>query len=163
MTALKLTPTQMDLLTWYAGEGPGPHAHLDRANPALWRRVRMGTWDALERAGYLVGVKGRGWDATPAGRAYLVGSTLVAGRAVRDYQPMAGHPHGPSGGVVGYVVRETIRGGCRLAVADGPLGVDVAAFDGATQYGAALDTARGYRQHGGYAVVDSLYACGCRS
>lgn len=91
-----------------------------------------------------------------------VAETLVGGRPVRDYVDFRQHPAHSHGldTTVGYVLRETIRDRQSL----GPDYIDVAVFDGDHRYGTALDLAHVYRAaDGGYAVVDTLYACGCRS
>jgi hypothetical protein len=60
----------------------------------------------------------------------------------------------------GYVVRRTFFGVWANE--------DVATFEGATSYGQALELAREVRAevreegHEGHAVIDTLYACGCR-
>lgn len=57
----------------------------------------------------------------------------------------------------GYVVRQTFPGTDRPHV-------DVAEFDDAESYGLALWEAKAIRTDGSgaYAVVDPIYACGCR-
>lgn len=104
--------------------------------------------------------------------------TLIDGMELRFYQTSrtGGQCHFPHSAddLVGYVVRQTIARGVRLQHADGVdmgvgvgVGGDVAAFDGRNQYATALDAAKTYRVDtlgsGDYAVVDSLYDCGCRS
>ncbi|HKT02000.1 MAG TPA: hypothetical protein VJT31_20935 [Rugosimonospora sp.] len=100
--------------------------------------------------------------------------TLVAGRRLREYRPLRANGHHPHGlaAIVGYVVRETVRDGVVLWHGEhtGPAdvhefcGYDVAAVEGSDRYGDTFPTRDQYRsQPGSYAVVDSLYACGCRS
>lgn len=69
------------------------------------------------------------------------------------------HPHSLDT-IAGYQVRQTIRGGERIA------DEVVATFAGGGRYGEALDAARALREVGGegiasYAVVDPVYSCGC--
>lgn len=80
------------------------------------------------------------------------------------------HDHGLNT-EVGYVLRQTKRDGVFLwhhpADADGinrgPIGQDVAGFDGLFAAERAFRTANTMRLSGNYAVVDRVYACGCRS
>lgn len=79
------------------------------------------------------------------------------------------HAHG-TGTLAGYVVRETIRNGTVLwhgTVDDkghfALCGYDVAVIDGARRYAEALDIMHSYRAGDGYAVIDNIYTCGCRS
>jgi len=100
--------------------------------------------------------------------------TVVAGRNLADYKPIRtypGHSHSTDM-IVGYVVRETIRDGVVLwhgeRIGPGDMhefcGYDVAVVEGACRYGDTFETRDSYRkQPGGYAVVDHLYSCGCRS
>lgn len=100
--------------------------------------------------------------------------TIIAGRKVADYQKIRtypGHSH-TTDMIVGYVVRETIRDGVVLWHGEhiGPsdmhefYGYDVHVVEGACRYGDTFETRDAYRrQPGGYAVVDTLYSCGCRS
>lgn len=109
---------------------------------------------------------------TPA--PLTIGATVVAGRPLAEYRPIRefpGHFHS-NDMLVGYVVRETIRDGTVLwhGAHIGPAdmhehcGYDVAAVEGAARYGDTFAVRDAYRaQPGGYAVVDSLYSCGCRS
>lgn len=58
--------------------------------------------------------------------------------------------------IAGHIVRRTIPG-------TEAAHVDVAQIDGATNYGRALDIARDERaKPGQYAVIDTVYTCGCR-
>ncbi|WP_331732904.1 hypothetical protein OG613_48875 (plasmid) [Streptomyces sp. NBC_00015] len=97
-------------------------------------------------------------------------SMVVAGRPIgeyRDLREFPAHSH-RTDDVVGYVVRETVRDWrplyrdeCRP---DEGCGYDVFAVDGAHRYAETFLTRNAYRQRqGGYAVVDTLFACGCRS
>lgn len=90
---------------------------------------------------------------------------VIAGRALADYRPMVparDHDHSTTTGLVGYVVRETIRNGEVLRDGD-RVGVDIAAIAGGPRYAETFPLRDAYRnQPGGYAVVDSLYGCGCR-
>lgn len=59
--------------------------------------------------------------------------------------------------ISGYVVRRTFFGGDEHR--------DEAIFTSPSDYGAAIEVARDIRaepNHHGYAVVDPVYACGCR-
>lgn len=92
-----------------------------------------------------------------------IATTKVNGRPVAAHVPMGSagtgrHDTHNLGSITGYVVRRTIAAGEMLAEP-----CDVAVIAGATEYGAALDYARGYRTAGSWAVVDFLYTCGCRS
>ncbi|MEU1597963.1 hypothetical protein ABZ468_35315 [Streptomyces sp. NPDC005708] len=100
-------------------------------------------------------------------------SLVIAGRPIGEYRrprTYPGHTHSTDV-IVGYVVRETIRDGKPLHHGepdkDGRYegcGYDVFAVDGAHRYVETFQTRDDYRQRpGGYAVVDVLYACGCRS
>lgn len=65
----RLSPIQEELLAFYA---TNPN---DILTGDLWRRARVGTWDALKRAGYLTSApSGRGWMVTDAGYAHLAAS-----------------------------------------------------------------------------------------
>ncbi len=112
----------------------------------------------------------------PAPRPQLLDitpQTIVAGRLLSDY--IAFHHHRDHAhsidSIVGYVIRETIRDGQTLWGDDSHTicGYDVQAIEGGHRYADTFplrDFLRGtyntYRDKGGYAVVDSLYACGCR-
>jgi hypothetical protein len=100
-----------------------------------------------------------------------ISETDIAGRRLGDYKPIRdypGHNH-TTDMVIGYVVRETIRDrevlwrgepdrqGHREA------GHDVAIAVGIGRYADIVAIRDSYRSTpGGYAVVDRLYACGCR-
>jgi len=100
--------------------------------------------------------------------------TIVGGRELRAYVSFVehlNHPH-PSDSIVGYVVRETIsRFGTVLWHTEIDVrgdevhecGYDVAVVEGANNYGDTFPIRDRYRRWQGYAVVDTLYACGCRS
>jgi hypothetical protein len=75
------------------------------------------------------------------------------------------HDHGRNA-ITGYVVRRTANGGKILpTITPGCRpGVDVAVYPSPHAYPAARTLAGLLRQHpGAYAVIDNLYACGCRS
>lgn len=86
-------------------------------------------------------------------------------RPVSAFAPLTkdrSHDHSTDG-LVGYVVRETIVDGEVIRSEDGRVGRDVAVFECGTSYGQALAAAKRYRERrGSYAVVDGLFACGCR-
>lgn len=92
----------------------------------------------------------------------------VAGRPLADYTPLAvaggaGHDHSTTTGIVGYVVRHTIDPEGVL-ISDGQrVGVDVAVVEGAHRYAETFPERDALRDGRGYAVVDMLYGCGCRS
>lgn len=100
--------------------------------------------------------------------------TIVGGRELRAYVSFAehlDHDH-PSDSVVGYVVRKTISPyGSVLwhteVDASGDevreCGYDVAVVEGARNYADTFPIRDLHRRGKGYAVVDTLYACGCRS
>lgn len=93
--------------------------------------------------------------------------TVVAGRLLTEYVELyhhRDHTHNTDG-VVGYVVRETIRERNILWGEDfGTCGYDVQAVEGGHRYGDTFPLRDVYRDRpGGYAVVDRLYRCGCRS
>ena len=102
-----------------------------------------------------------------------ISDTPVAGRRLGDYRKIRefpGHYHSHPDDVVGYAVRETIRSGEILwhGEADDKghreCGYDVATVEGSTRYGDTFAIRDQYRNEaGGYAVVDTLYRCGCRS
>lgn len=100
--------------------------------------------------------------------------TIVGGRELRAYESFAAHldhDH-PSDSIVGYVVRKTISphgsvlwhteidaGGDEVH----ECGYDVAVVEGARNYADTFPIRDRHRRGKGYAVVDTLYACGCRS
>ena len=96
----------------------------------------------------------------------------VAGRKLADYREVD-NTHGHDlDQLVGYVVRETLRDGQALWHGDLTgrgearqfCGYDVAVVDGAHRFAEALTVAYAYRDlPDGYALVDHLYSCGCRS
>jgi len=92
--------------------------------------------------------------------------TEVAGRPLAEYVQLhhhAGQVHSTDG-IVGYVVRETVRDGKALYSDDrAGCGYDVQAVEGGHRYGDTFGLRDFLREGRGYAVVDSLYACGCRS
>ena len=97
---------------------------------------------------------------------------VVGGRPLSAYQPFrwahAAHRAGASlSDIVGYVVRRTIADDGEILWNDEErtsCGYDVAVLPAPHLYGQALDVALEHRGPGdGYAVVDRLYACGCRS
>jgi hypothetical protein len=106
-----------------------------------------------------------------------IADTIVAGRRLGDYRTIRefpGHFHRHPDDIVGYVVRETIRDHEVLwrgeqTVRHGitvwsECGYDVATVEGAARYGDTFPIRDQYRTApGGYAVVDTLYRCGCRS
>lgn len=102
-----------------------------------------------------------------------ISDTVIAGRRLADYRPIREFPgHFHSNDMrVGYAIRETIRGGKVLWHGDVDAngrhehcGYDVAAVEGACRYGDTFTVRDSYRATpGGYAVVDSLYSCGCRT
>lgn len=72
------------------------------------------------------------------------------------------HHHGLDT-LVGYAVRETIANGEVIRGGGGRVGRDVATVFAPSTYADALSILERYRsQRDGYAVVDHLYACGCR-
>lgn len=85
---------------------------------------------------------------------------------VGQFQPMAydpTHDH-TTNGIVGYAVRETVADNEMIEAPDGRIGRDVAVISGAENYIKTFPIRdRCREQPGGYAVVDRLYACGCRS
>jgi hypothetical protein len=92
--------------------------------------------------------------------------TEIAGRLLTDYVEL--HAHRGSAhstdAIVGHVVRETVREGLVLTNAEhGGCGYDVQAVAGGHNYGATFGLRDKLREGRGYAVVDSLYPCGCRS
>jgi hypothetical protein len=101
-------------------------------------------------------------------------SLVVAGRPISEYRDLRDfpkHSHGRDN-VVGYVVRETVRDGKPLyhgekderGIYQGGCGYDVFAVEGASRYDWTWPVRDAYRKmKGGYAVVDELYSCGCRS
>jgi len=103
------------------------------------------------------------FTATP-----LPASVTVAGRPAASFVKMNGYPghsHGTDA-TVGYVVRVTIDPHGTILWHDETkqaCGFDVHAVDGATRYGDALEVVRKYRTGQSYAIIDTLYACGCRS
>ncbi|MCK9898125.1 hypothetical protein [Frankia sp. AgB32] len=102
-------------------------------------------------------------DMAARRRSREIAAVQIAGRRVGAYEPdgvrrNADHSHSLSQ-IVGHVVRETVRGGVPLWA----MAVDVAAFEGADQFGAAVELAETFCVDSGYALVDRLYACGCRS
>lgn len=100
-----------------------------------------------------------------------VADAVVNGRRVADYVDLRHNPrHNHSlDDIVGYVVRETVRNRKPIVVAPSTgrgalIGQDVAVVEGGNRYAEAFPVRDAYRNTpGGYAVVDSLYACGCRS
>ncbi len=86
-------------------------------------------------------------------------------RTVAGFVPLNGssrHDHSATTGIIGYVVRETIREGVVLREGN-HVGVDVRLVLGGPRYADALVIRDGYRDtRSGYAVVDNLYGCGCR-
>lgn len=94
----------------------------------------------------------------------------IAGRRLADLTHIddlgadpAGHDHSLDA-IVGYVLRQTVLGGNVLP--DG--GYDFAACTDPAAYAAALDVAWTFRHRQpladwAWAVVDRVYACGCRS
>lgn len=86
-----------------------------------------------------------------------VAHSVVNGRAVGDYTtPDWSHLH-PTDAIEGYVVRHTVSGGQTMQVF-----VDVAVIPGANRYADALESVAQWRTGGNYAVIDSLFRCGCR-
>jgi len=73
------------------------------------------------------------------------------------------HPEHNTDGIVGYLVRHTMKDGRRLPDTNGRVGTDLAVYLDPHDYGVALSYARDLRTPGNYAVIDTLYACGCRS
>lgn len=105
-----------------------------------------------------------------------IADTVIAGRRLGDYRKIREFPghHHSNDDLVGYAVRETIRDGKALwhgemTVQHGverwsECGYDVAVVEGARRYGDTFEVRDSYRNApGGYAVVDRLYRCGCRS
>lgn len=104
--------------------------------------------------------------------------TRVNGRRLADYGDLRNDPqhgHRTPDDIVGYVVRQTIADdGLHLwkgqaarrpsGVVDHPegCGIDVLAIEGAIRFHETIATREHLRRHGGYAVTDVLYACGCR-
>jgi hypothetical protein len=86
-------------------------------------------------------------------------------RAVAGFVPLnssSRHDHSTTTGIIGYVVRETIRDGVVLRERN-HVGFDVHLVLGGPNYGDTFAIRDGYRNvRGGYAVVDNLYGCGCR-
>lgn len=90
----------------------------------------------------------------------------VNGRALDTFVPLAPGStcRHSNDDLVGYVVRKTINDGEVLwNDARTECGHDVAALAGDTRFAEAQDLACLFRGNGEYAVVDRLYACGCRS
>ncbi|MGW9031656.1 hypothetical protein ACWGQ5_48145 [Streptomyces sp. NPDC055722] len=138
--------------------------------------------DTFTKAGWSIDVRGtESLHTAPPPQAVAAPPTLVpqavslviAGRPIGEYRPVRDYPgHFHSNDIiVGYVVRETIRGGKPLHHGEPDehghhegCGYDVFAVDGAHRYTETFPTRDAYRQQcGGYAVVDTLYKCGCRS
>ena len=97
--------------------------------------------------------------------AAAVATTPVGGRLLGEYRPMsyaADHDHTITTGLVGYVVRHTIRDGEIIRSTRG-VGYDVAVVVGASRYADTFPIRDAHRQGRDYAVVDNLYGCGCRS
>lgn len=91
--------------------------------------------------------------------------TIIAGRRLEAYLPIEGFPghHHNNNMIVGYAVRETVRGG-KILWHDADCGYDVAVVEGSTNYADTFEIRDRIRfTPGGYAVVDRLYSCGCRS
>lgn len=65
----------------------------------------------------------------------------------------------------GYILRQTQRDGVWLwhDEAKSGCGDDVAVFEGAGTFGAALDAKRALEGPREYLVIDSVYSCGCRT
>lgn len=85
--------------------------------------------------------------------------------SLRDHHELA-HQGATLDDLVGYIVTRTVDTDGRVEWHDETrtaVGVDVAVFDGPNLYGQALERAREYRVGKGWAVVASVYACGCRS
>lgn len=93
--------------------------------------------------------------------------TVINGRKLSDYAPSADFPRHSHGTHVlaGYVIRQTERDGEYLwhDEAKTACGEDVAVVEGSTNYADALEIKHTYRTGTSYAVIDSLYTCGCRS
>ena len=99
--------------------------------------------------------------------------TLINGRRIADYTDLRSSPDHShtTDTIVGYVVRETVRNGRPLFRGTPDTrgihpecGFDVEVIDGGHRYADTFATRDSYRStDGGYAVVDDLYACGCRS
>jgi hypothetical protein len=92
--------------------------------------------------------------------------TEIAGRLLVDYVELHAHRNSAhsTDDIVGYVVRETIRQGRTLNSSQhGGCGYDVQAVVGGYNYAATFGLRDKLREGRGYAVVDSLYSCGCRS
>lgn len=96
-------------------------------------------------------------------------ATVIAGRPVSEYVDAWSRPRHDHGSdtTVGYVVRRTIDPlGIILwhdSATKARCGVDVLAVEGATRYADTFAMRDELRQGTGYAVVDTLYACGCRT
>lgn len=105
-------------------------------------------------------------------------TTVLNGRKIADYVDLRNHlPHQHSTDlIVGYVVRETIgpngegalwrnAAGDRVEANDraGRCGYDIAVVEGPGRYVNTRLIVADYEADGGYAVVDSLFVCGCRS
>ena len=158
----------------------------------LWKNVEQaGTHDGFRHADeplgtidtFLTGFGIRALTPTEAVLLYAglvqaeqtaqVRRTLINGRQVADYTDLRSSPDHShtSDTIVGYVVRETVRNGRPLfrgtPDAHGihpECGFDVEAIDGGHRYADTFATRNSYQStDGGYAVVDTLYACGCRS
>lgn len=115
-----------------------------------------------------------GKNPAPA-RTAAVRATVIDGIHVRDFVSSELRPRHrchTTDSIVGYVVRETMRNGTLLTRGEPDArgaypvcGYDVFAVSGGGNYVATFPVRDSYRTADGenWAVVDSLYACGCRS
>jgi hypothetical protein len=95
---------------------------------------------------------------------------IVDGRKLSEYTDtikpgIRGHQHSTDN-LVGYAIRHTIEpDGTVLWHTDGSgrCGHDVVVVDKPTEYGWAIEAAHADRAQNGWAVIDHLYSCGCRS
>lgn len=111
--------------------------------------------------------------AVITGLAGYLADVEVGGRRVADLDVLGNptdearfHCHSLTDGLAGYIVRQTKRDG-RVLSSGNPLdatGFPVAVVTDPRRYGAAVEIAREVRAvQGSYAVIDSVYVCGCRS
>lgn len=96
---------------------------------------------------------------TTAASQFLTAKGAAAAPSITEHPE---HPH-TLNDIVGYLVRHTMKHGRRLPDTNGRVGNDLAVYLNPTDYGVALSYAHDLRHGGSYAVIDTLYACGCRS
>jgi hypothetical protein len=114
-------------------------------------------------------------DRHPARRHTLTGTVidivtipdlLADPERIADAPGIAAHPEHSTHSlddIVGYVVRRTLQDGTILPARAGRVGDDAMIFVGGNSYATAMEITRAMRFDGRYAVVDSVYSCGCRS